>query len=238
MQQHDKRSSYLHQWGVLFFGAVALSAAVEVVGAASLPTALRGFEDQLQHGAKDQTRFDSNWSAGRTVVGPPERLSGTEMVQTVQFIPHFRAPPEPAQGMMGPPPLPVPGPGLPHRMPPRFPPRKICLEDISRHMAIYAYIKSQLQLTDSQKAAAKTVDDAIESSAEKMRALCQTLPTEVAASPPGIMETTDFMEKELAARLDLLRALKGPMQDLFGQLSPDQRAVLDRPPPLPPFPPL
>ncbi len=237
MQQHDKRSSYLRPWGVLFFGTVALSAAVGVVGAASLPTALRGLEVQLQHGAKDETHFDSNWSVGRTVVGQPERSSRTDLVQTVQFMPHLGVPPGPAQGMLGPPPFPVPGPGFPDGMPPEFPPRKICLEDISRHMAIYAYIKSQLQLTDNQKAAARAVDDAIESSTGKLRALCQTLPAEVAA-PPGILETTDFMEKELAARLDLLRALKAPMQDLFGQLSPDQRAVLDSPPPLPPFPPL
>jgi hypothetical protein len=232
MQQHDKRSSYLRPCGVLFFGAVALSAAV--VGAASLPTALRGLEDQLQHVAKDKTHFDSDWSVGRTVVGQPERLSRTDLVQTVQFVPHFGVPPGTSQGMVGPPPFSVPGPGISDGMPSEFSPRKVCLEDISRHMALYAYIKSQLQLTDNQKAAARAVDDAIESSAGKLRALCQTLPAEVAA-PPGIMETTDFMEKELAARLDLLRALKGPMQDLFGQLNSDQRVVLDSPPPLPPF---
>jgi len=236
MQKYDKRSPYLCPWGVLFFGAVALSAAVEVVGAASLPTALRGVEDQLQHGAKNETRLDSNRSAGRTMVGQPERLSKTDLV-TVQFMPHLGVPPGPGQGTMGPPRFAVPWLGFPDGMPPKFPPRRICLEDISRHMAIYAYIKSQLQLTDNQKAAARAVDDAMESSAGKLRALCQTLPAEVAA-PPGIMETTDFMEKELAARLDLLRALKGPMQDLFGQLSPDQRAVLDSPPPLSLFPPL
>jgi LTXXQ motif family protein len=236
MQPYDKRSSYLCLSGVLFFSAVALSAAVDVAGTASPFPALRGLEDQVQHGAKDETRFDSNRSASRTVIGQPERLSKTDLVQAIQFMPHLGVP-GPAQGMMGPPPFPVVGPGFPDGMPPKFPPGKICLEDISRHMAIYAYIKSQLQLADNQKAAAKAVDDAIESSAGKLRALCQTLPTEVTALP-GIMETADFMEKELAARLDLLRALKGPMQDLFGQLSPDQRAVLDSQPPLSLFPPL
>jgi hypothetical protein len=234
MQQHDKRSSYLRPWSVVFVGAIALSAVVEVGGAASVPAVWRGVDHQ-ERAAKDETRFEGNVFAGRALPGQSEAPGQNDMAQLVQFMPHLGMPPGPALGMMGPPP--VPGPGFPDGMPPKFPPRRICLEDISRHMAIYAYIKSQLQLTDDQKGAAKAVDDAIESSAGKLRALCQTLPTEVAA-PPGIMERADFMEKELTARLDLLRALKGPMQDLFGQLSPDQRAVLDRPPPLPPYPPL
>lgn len=236
MQQHDKRSSYLRPWSVVFVGAIVLSAVVEVGGAASVPVALRGVDHQ-QRVAKDETRFEGNAFAGRALTGQSEAPGQNDMVQAVQFMPHLGMPPGPAQDVMGPPPFPVPGPGYPDGMPPKFPPRKICLEDISRHLATYAYIKSQLQLTDNQKAAAKAIDDAMESSAGKLRTLCQTLPTEV-AGPPGIMETADLMEKQLAARLDLLRALKGPMQDLFGQLSPDQRAVLDSSPPLPPFPPL
>ena len=230
MQHHDKRSSYLRTGGVVLVGAIALSVAVEVGGAASVPVALRGVDYQRPV-AKDETHFEGNAVAGRPLPRQSEAPAQNNMVQNVQFMPHLGTPPG---DMMEPPLWPVPGPRYPGRMPPKFPPRMICLEDISRHMAIYAYIKIQLQLTDSQKAAAKAVDDAMESSVAIFRTLCQTLPTEVAA-PPGIMETADFMEKQLAARLDLLHALKGPMQDLFGQLSPDQRAVLDRPPPFPPL---
>lgn len=232
MQHHDRRSSYLRIWGVVLVGAIALSAVVEVGGAASIPGALREV-DYKRPIAKDETRFAGDAFAGRALPGQSE-APVPRMVQTVQFMPHLGMPQEPPQHLMGPPPWPAPGPGYPDRMPPKFPPRKICLEDISRHLANYAYIKSQLQLDDNQKAAARAVDDAMESSAGKMRTLCQTLPAEF-AGPPGIMETADFMEKQLAARLDLLRALKGPIQDLFGQLSPDQRAVLDRPPPFPPL---
>jgi hypothetical protein len=213
------------------FGAAALCAVIEVVGAASLP-AMHGADNQLRHGAKDETRFDNAPFAWFAAHGQSER---TDLLQTVQFMPRLDGPPVPAQGMMGPPPF--PGPGFPDGMPPKFPPRKICLEDVSRQMAIYAYLKSQLQLTDDQKGAAKPLDDAMESSAGKLRALCQTLPAEVSA-PSGISERADFMEKQLAARLDLLHALKGPMQDLLAKLSPDQRAALDLPPPFPPFPPL
>jgi LTXXQ motif family protein len=235
MQQHHKRSSYLRPLGAILVGAIALSAVVDVGDAASVPVALRGGDYQRPI-AKDETRFDGNALAGRALPGQSE-APGPNTVEAVQFMPHLGMPQEPPQHLMEPPPWPVPGPGYPARMPPKFSPRKICLEDISRHLAIYAYIKSQLQLTDNQKTAAKALDDAMESSTEKLRTFCQTLPTEV-GGPPGFMETADFMEKQLAARLDLLRALKGPMRDLFAQLSPDQRAILDRPPPLPPFPPL
>ncbi len=228
MQQHDKRSSYMRPCGVLLFGAIALSAVFEAVGAASLPTDL----DQLRHGNKDEARFDSD---GR-VTGQSKGSSNSDSLRTVEFMPHLGIPPGPAPGLMGPPPFPVPRHGFADGMQPKFPPRKTCLEDISRDIAMYAYIKSELQLTDNQKGTAKAVDDAMESSSAKLRAFCQTLPTEVAA-PPGIIERVDFMEKQLAARLDLLRALKGPVQDLLVLLTPDQRAVLDHPPLLPPLPP-
>ena len=80
----------------------------------------------------------------------------------------------------------------------------------------------------------QAVDDALQSSVAKLQALCQALPNEP-APPPGLMQRADILERQLAARLDLLRALKTPMQDLIAQLSPDQRAVLDAPMPSRPF---
>ena len=231
MEEQNERNSYLRPWGVVLLGALALSAVIEVVGAASLPAALRGARDQL-HAAKDNTRFIADASAGRSTNGQPDGASKGDLVQTVQFMlhPDFSDGP----GRMEPPPFPGHGPGLPDRPPPKFAPRSRCLEEINRHMAIYGYIRSKLQLTETQKAAAKAVDDVLQSSVGKLQVLCQTLPNDM-VTPPGLMERADFMEKQLSARLDLLHALKAPMQDLLAQLSPDQRAVLDAPPPFPPF---
>lgn len=228
MDERNERNSYLRAWGVVLLSALALSAVIEVVAAASQPAAFRGTEDQLRRG-KDNTRFESDGSADRQ----PDGASRDAMVQTVQFMPHpdFAEGPMPGR-MMPPPPFPGHEPGLPGRSPPA--PRSRCLEDINRHMAIYGYIRSKLQLTENQKAAAKAVDDALQSAVGKLQAVCQTLPNDM-GPPPGLMERADFMEKQLSARLDLLHALKAPMQDLLGQLSPDQRAVLDAPPPFPPF---
>jgi len=233
MEEQNERNSYLRPWGVVLLSALALSAVIEVVGAASLPAALRVAEDQL-HGAKDDSRFEAYGSAGRSTNGQPDGTSKGDLVQTVQFMLHPDFPEGPMPGRMELPPFPGHGPGLPDRSPPNFAPRSRCLEDINRHMAIYGYIRSKLQLTENQKAAANAVDAVLQSSVGKLQVLCQTLPNDM-VPPPGLMERADFMEKQFSARLDLLHALKAPMQDLLAQLSPDQRAVLDAPPPFPPF---
>jgi len=233
MEEQNERHSYLRPWGVVLLGALALSAVIEVVGAASLPAALRGAEDQL-HSAKDNTRFEAAASAGHSTNGQPDGASRGDMVQTVQFMQHPDFSEGPMPGRMEPPPFPSHGPGLPDRSPPKLAPRSRCLEDINRHMAIYGYIRSKLQLTENQKAAAKVVDDALQSSVGKLQVLCQSLPNDM-VPPPGLIAGADFMEKQLSARLDLLHALKAPMQDLLAQLSPDQRAVLDAPLAFPPF---
>jgi hypothetical protein len=102
-------------------------------------------------------------------------------------------------------------------------------------MGIFGYMKSKLQISDGQKLAWKGVEDAVEASIGKLRAICETLPNDV-AGPPGLIERSDFLEKQLAARLDFVRALKAPMQQLTGQLTADQRTTLDMPPWFPFFP--
>jgi LTXXQ motif family protein len=137
-------------------------------------------------------------------------------------------------GLMGHPPFSAGAPGFTEGPPPKPAPRKACLEDINRQMGIYGYTKSKLQLSDSQKVAWKAVENAPDVWIGKLRAVCETLPNEI-AGPPGIIERSDFLEKQLAARLDLIRPIKTPMQQLVGQLTPDPRTSLDAPEPFPPF---
>ena len=233
MQEQDQRNFRMRPWGVVILGSLALSALVQVVGAASLPATIRGIQDQVLV-AKDETRFAGDASGGRAANWRPDGPGRSDMLQAVQFMPRPEFAEGPMPGPMGPLPFPGEGPGLPDRSPPRFAPRTGCLEDINRHMAVYGYVRSKLQITENQQAAAKAVDDALQSSVGKLQALCQTLPNEP-APPPGLMQRADLLERQLAARLDLLRTLKAPMQDLIAQLSPDQRAVLDAPMPPRPF---
>ena len=126
------------------------------------------------------------------------------------------------------------GPGPLEGGPPMVSPKRDCLEAINRQMGVYAYTKSKLQLTDGQKAAWKAVEDSFDSEMPKMRLLCETLPNEV-VELPSIIERADFLERTLAVKLELVRTLKVPMQQLVEQLTSAQRAALDAPPWLPPF---
>jgi len=104
----------------------------------------------------------------------------------------------------------------------------------SRQMGFYAYTKSKLQLLGGQKAAWKAVEDSFDSEMPKLLLLCETLPNEV-VGPPSIIERSDFLERTLAVKLELVRTLKLPMHQLVEKLTSAQRAALDAPPSLSPF---
>jgi hypothetical protein len=224
---------------MLVLGVIAFPI-VEVVGASSFPRDLLGVQEQSAT-FKQMARFEedasvvaeASKSSGSLL---PEPLRKSDKIRTAQFMFRPDLPGGPSFGSMDRPgpPSPVRGRGFPEGSPPKFAPRKACLEDINRQMAIHGYTKSKLQLTDNQKAAWKAIEDATESAVGKLRVVCQNLPND-AVGAPGIVERSDFLEEQLAARLDLVRALKVPMQELLGHLSPDQRASLDAPPPFPPF---
>ena len=224
---------------MLVLGVIAFPI-IKAVGASSLPGDLFGVH--AQSGASEQLAWfeeDASVIAEASNLSeslPPEPLRKSDKIRTAQFMPRPDLPDGPPFGLMdrSGPPFPIRGRGFPEGPPPKFAPRKACLEDINRQMAIYGYTKSKLQLADNQKAAWKAIEDALDSAVGKLRAVCQVLPNDVVGAP-GIVERFDFLEKQLAARLDLVRALKVPMQELLGQLSPDQRASLDGPPSFPPL---
>jgi hypothetical protein len=231
---------------VLILSAVALPVIVEVAGANPPENVSLGLQEALNisktassvenEGSADLSEFFK--TAERI---PAEGPLKDDKVWTVQF----RPPPEFPKGQpfgfgdhppfgVGAPGFGTGGPGLPEGGPPRGAPKRDCLEDINRQMGFYAYTKSKLQLIDGQKAAWKAVEDSFDSEMLKMRLLCETLPNEVVGLP-SIIERSDFIERTLAVKLELVRALKVPMQQLVEQLTSAQRAVLDVPPPLPPF---
>jgi hypothetical protein len=225
---------------MLFLGVIAFPIIAGVVGATPLPDDLLGVQQQLI-ASKDVARIGDGASIGAGDGGssssenvPLEASSKSDRIRMVQFMPRPDFPEGRLAGSMGRPPFPAGAPGFSEGPPPKLAPRMACLEDINRQMGIYGYTKSRLQLSDSQKVAWKAVEDALDVPMAKLRALCETLPNEI-TGPPGIIERSDFLEKQLAARLDLIRAIKTPMQQLVGQLTPDQRASLDAPPPFPPF---
>jgi hypothetical protein len=230
--------------GVLILSAVALPVIIEIAAANPPQNASLGLREALNI-SKKTLGVENEGSADPgeffKTADPIPAQGSRDKVWTVQF----RPPPEFPSGQpfgfgdhspfgAGAPGFGTGRPGMPEGGPPRAAPKRDCLEDINRQMGFYAYTKSKLQLTDGQKAAWKAVEDSFDSEMPKMRLLCETLPNEVVGLP-SIIERSDFIERTLAVKLELVRALKVPMQQLVEQLTSAQRAVLDVPPPLPPF---
>jgi LTXXQ motif family protein len=237
--------SYVRLIAMLILSVIAFPLLAEVVSLAEfveaplLPDDVFSVQEQpigskKAPPVKDDAFVKPGESANVSENLPSDTLHKSDKIRTVQFMPRPDFAEGPPPGLMDHPPLLARGAGFPPGPPPNFVPRRACLEGINRQMATYGYTKSKLQLSDSQKAAWRAVEDALDVSIGKLRAICETLPNEV-VGPPGIMERANFLEEQLAARLDLVRALKAPMQQLVAQLTSDQRASLDAPPPFLPF---
>jgi hypothetical protein len=95
---------------------------------------------------------------------------------------------------------------------------------------LQAYLKSKFRLQGSQKQAWQKIEEAAEPALESMHELCAQLPDRI-AGPPATPDMLDFVEKQLSARAAVLRAIREPVR-AFYSLSPEQRAVLQPPPPV------
>jgi hypothetical protein len=133
-------------------------------------------------------------------------------------------------------PFELPHPGMPPFMGGAFPlhgaPRLSCEEAIDRHAAMAGYVKSRLRLNADQKVTWQKIEQAAEPAIDKMRDICAQLPSRM-IGPPAVPEAIDFLEKELSARVELLRAVREPIRALYDGLSADQRAALAIPDPRP-----
>jgi len=241
MLKQAMKKSYACVGTKLVGGAVASLIIFQVVGATPIPNdLLRVQDDPIAIRKTSDAEYVAPADVGKASLALAGQSSGPSRkagkLWTVQFLNQPDFPDGPPFGMIDhlSPPSAGLGPGLAEGMPSMPAPRKACLEAINWQMGAYGYRKSKLLLTDDQRPAWKAVEDAVDAFTQNMRGVCGTLPNHYVGSP-GIVERTDFLERQLSARLDFLRALKMPLERLVGQLTPDQRASFDAPPAFPPF---
>ncbi|HVQ65915.1 MAG TPA: Spy/CpxP family protein refolding chaperone [Bradyrhizobium sp.] len=241
MLKQAKKRSYACL-GTRLVGAVVASLIIfQVVGATQIPNDLLRIQDDpvAIRKASDAKDVDPA-GVGKTSLALTGQPSGPShksgKLWTAQFLNQPDFPDGPPFGMidqLGPPSAGL-GPELAEGMPFKLVPRMACLEAINWQMGAYGYRKSKLLLTGDQKPGWKDVEDAVDAFTQNMRAVCGTLPNHHVGSL-GIAERSDFLERQLSARLDFLRAFKMPLERLLGQLTPDQRASFDAPPAFLPF---
>ena len=115
--------------------------------------------------------------------------------------------------------------GGPERM---FSPKAFCEERVARRIGQRAYLKAKLDLKPDQMSAWDAFQKAADEASGQEKARCATLPTEM-KEPPTLMRRLDRQEAMMKTRMESIQAVKPSLMALYDKLSPEQKAVLDRP---------
>lgn len=143
--------------------------------------------------------------------------------------------PAPQTGPMGP----MGGPGMMGHGPmgqgpmggmamPAFSPKDMCTEQVARRIGNRAYLKARLDLKPEQMTLWNTFEKAADEASAKDKARCASLPAEI-KTPPTYMERMTMREEMMKARLAALEAVKPSLQALYAALTPEQKAIFDKP---------
>ena len=109
-----------------------------------------------------------------------------------------------------------------------FSPKAMCEEHIARRIGNRAYLKSRLDLKPEQITAWNTFEKAADEASAKEKARCASLPTEM-KTPPNFADRFNRREEMMKTRLESLEAVKPSLMALYAMLTPEQKAILDRP---------
>jgi hypothetical protein len=110
----------------------------------------------------------------------------------------------------------------------RMDPQQICKQRFAREAGFLAYIGALLELTTQEQPLWDKYHQAMLDSATKLRQVCLDN-VATPSSEETALERRDRMEKMLTARLDALHATRPALDALYQSLTPEQRAVLNRP---------
>jgi hypothetical protein len=135
------------------------------------------------------------------------------------------APPPPAAGKQG-------GTGPDRATGPRMmhdrSPKDMCVEHVARRIGDRAYLKARLDLKPEQMPLWSAFEKAADEASAKDKVRCASLPAE-AKTPPNFMERFNRREDMMKARVESLEAVKPSLQALYAALTPEQKAILDKP---------
>ena len=109
-----------------------------------------------------------------------------------------------------------------------FSPKNMCLDMVARRLGARAYIKSRLELKPEQMTAWSAFEKASDEASTKATARCAALPAEL-KERPNYVDRLSMEEDAMKARVASIEAVKPMLVALYGVLSPEQKAILDRP---------
>ena len=105
---------------------------------------------------------------------------------------------------------------------------KPLLNQVARRIGNRAYLKARLDLTPEQMPLWTAFEKAADEASAKDKARCASLPAET-KTPPNFIERYIQRDERMKARVESLEAVKPSLQALYASLTPEQKAILDRP---------
>ena len=118
--------------------------------------------------------------------------------------------------------------GGPERMMRDFSPKAFCEDRIARRIGSRAYLKAKLDLKADQLPAWDAFQKAADDASAREKARCASLPTDM-KTPPSFPDRLARQEEMMKSRLESIQAVKPTLMALYDKLSPEQKAVFDRP---------
>ncbi len=109
-----------------------------------------------------------------------------------------------------------------------FSPKDMCQDQVARRIGNRAYLKARLELKPDQMTAWNAFEKAADEASTKSSARCATLPAEM-KERPNVVDRLSMEESAMKARVATIEAVKPTLTALYAVLSPEQKAVLDRP---------
>ena len=105
-----------------------------------------------------------------------------------------------------------------------FSPKSMCQDMLARRIGNRAYIKARPEQMSAWNAFEKASDEAN----AKSNARCAALPAEM-KERPNYVDRLSMQEDAMKARVASIEAVKPTLTALYAVLSPEQKAILDKP---------
>jgi hypothetical protein len=112
-----------------------------------------------------------------------------------------------------------------------FNPKAFCLDRVARRAGNRTYLKVKLELKPEQMPAWDAFAKASDAADVKDTARCNALPSEM-KERPSYVDRLSMEESFMKARVERIEAVKPTLIALYDMLTPEQKAVLDRPRPM------
>jgi hypothetical protein len=112
-----------------------------------------------------------------------------------------------------------------------FNPKAVCLDHVARRAGNRTYLKVRLELKPEQMTAWNAFAKAADEADAKETARCNAMPAEMKERPTYVDRLT-LEENAMKARVERIEAVKPALLAFYNTLSPEQKAVLDRPRPM------